>query len=79
MSNSTKTLIDDQEGLSVKKIVENLKDCEIDVCKRITQIDLSNDDLDNEMCKESTNNDLVRKFKAFYFIKVAFKNLSHLI
>ena len=63
----------------MKKIIENLKECEIDAYKRIAQIDLLNDDFENETCKELTNNDLVRKLKAFYFIKVAFKNLSHLI
>ena len=79
MSNSTKTLIDDQEGLDMKKIIENLKDCEIDAYKQITLIDLLNDDFENETCKEPTDNDLVRKLKPFYFTKVAFKNLSHLV
>ena len=79
MSNSTKTLIDDQEGLSMEKIIENLNDCKIDVIKRMTQIDLSNTDLKNQICKEPTNNDLVSKLKAFHFIKDAFKDLSHLM
>ena len=79
MSNSTKTLIDDQEGLSMEKIIEDLNDCEIDVIKRMSQIDLSNTDLKNQICKEPTNNDLVSKLKAFHFIKVAFKDLSHLM
>ena len=79
MSNSTKTLIDDQEGLDMKKIIENFKDCESDAYKRITQIDLLNDDFETETCEEPTDNDLVKKLKVFYFTKVAFKNLSHLI
>ena len=79
MSNSTKTLIDDQEGSSLKKVIENLKDSEIDAYKRITQIDLLNDDFENETCKEPTDNDLVRKPEVFYFIKVAFKNHSHFL
>ena len=79
MSNSTKTLIDDQEDLSKKKIIENLKDCEIDAYKQITLIDLLNDDFENETCKEPTDNDLVRKPEVFYFIKVAFKNHRHFL
>ena len=62
----------------MKKIIENLKDCEIDAYKQITLIDLLNDDFENETCEEPTDNDLVRKLKAFYFIKVTLKNLSHL-
>ena len=72
MSNSTKTLIDDQEGLSMKKVIENLNESEIDVFKRMTQIDLSNNDLNNETCKEPTNNDLVSKLKARLFIRLYF-------
>ena len=71
--------MDDQEGLHMKKIIENLKNCEIDAYKRVTQIDLLNDDFENETCEETTDNDLVRKPKVSYFIKVAFKNHSHLL
>ena len=76
MSNSTKTLIDDQEGLSMKKVIENLNDSEINVFKRMTQIDLLNNDLNNETCKETMNNDLVSKLKARLFIRLYFINIS---
>ena len=54
----------------MKKVIENLNESEIDVFKRMTQIDLSNNDLNNETCKEPTNNDLVSKLKTRLFIRL---------